>query len=194
MILSKDDGTFLGVAPGVGVTTDDGRIIMPLYSTKKAPPLYSLDNGETWHRMTRCPYSENLDEWQMITTPNGEVLGLGRQSHTEKRLFQYLQTAQSHGKSAVKQLFMHRNAKRALLRRTVMFSAHTPAKDKKRRRYINRKTAYGKGRYTHIDWFKDVEINKGFLHTPALRRLTMTLSACSMNLSPAVILNSRLSK
>lgn len=34
MILNEEDGTFLGVAPGVGVTTKDGRVIMPLYSTK----------------------------------------------------------------------------------------------------------------------------------------------------------------
>lgn len=31
MFLKRSDGTFLGVAPGVGITTKAGRIIMPLY-------------------------------------------------------------------------------------------------------------------------------------------------------------------
>ena len=48
MFLGKSDGTFLGVAPGVGLTTKKGRIIMPLYvDRKETVAVYSDDNGET---------------------------------------------------------------------------------------------------------------------------------------------------
>lgn len=196
MILSKDDGTFLGVAPGVGVTTDDGRIIMPLYSTKKgAASIYSLDNGETWHRMTRCPYSENLDEWQMITTPNGEVLGLGRQkSYGKTPVSISSDGSKSWEKCSKTALYAPKCQKSVITANGYVFCSHASKKTRSDGVISIGKLRMVKGRYTHIDWFKDVEINKGFLHTPALRRLTMTLSVCSMNLSPAVILNSRLSK
>ena len=146
MILSKDDGTFLGVAPGVGVTTDDGRIIMPLYSTKKgAASIYSLDNGETWHRMTRCPYSENLDEWQMITTPNGEVLGLGRQkSYGKTPVSISSDGSKSWEKCSKTALYAPKCQKSVITANGYVFCSHASKKIKKRRRYINRKTAYGK--------------------------------------------------
>ena len=58
-VLIKQDGTFLGVAPGVGLTTHKGRVIMPLYvDRKQTVSIYSIDDGENWHRMAGHPYLE----------------------------------------------------------------------------------------------------------------------------------------
>ena len=78
-VLIKADGTFLGVAPGVGITTHKGRIVMPLYvDRKETVSIYSIDNGETWHRKAGHPYAQNIDEWQMVQAPSGAVIALGR--------------------------------------------------------------------------------------------------------------------
>lgn len=78
--LIKKDGTFVGIAPGVGLTTQNGNIIMPLYvDRKETVAIYSTDNGSTWKRTINQPYSCNIDEWQLIQAPDGTVLGLGRQ-------------------------------------------------------------------------------------------------------------------
>ena len=85
MVLHETDGTFLGVAPGAGITTTDGRIIMPLYVDRKSTvSIYSVDNGDTWHRMTSQPYAENTDEWQMVEAPDGSIVGFGRQKRFGK--------------------------------------------------------------------------------------------------------------
>ncbi len=85
MFLKRSDGTFLGVAPGVGITTKTGRIIMPLYVDRKSTvTIYSDDNGETWHRTEEQPYSKNIDEWQMLEAPDGTILGFGRQKKPGK--------------------------------------------------------------------------------------------------------------
>ncbi len=173
MILSKDDGTFLGVAPGVGVTTDDGRIIMPLYSTKKgAASIYSLDNGETWHRMTRCPYSENLDEWQMITTPNGEVLGLGRQkSYGKTPVSISSDGSKSWEKCSKTALYAPKCQKSVITANGYVFCSHASKKTRSDGVISIGKLRMVKGRYTHIDWFKDVEINKGFFAYSCLTQI-----------------------
>ncbi len=55
-VLIKADGTFLGVAPGVGITTHKGRIVMPLYvDRKETVSIYSIDNGETWQQNGKSP-------------------------------------------------------------------------------------------------------------------------------------------
>ena len=57
-VLIKQDGTFLGVAPGVGLTTHKGRVIMPLYvDRKQTVSIYSIDDGENWHRMALAPFA-----------------------------------------------------------------------------------------------------------------------------------------
>jgi Neuraminidase (sialidase) len=53
-ILNPDDGVFFAVAPGSGLTTSKGRIIMPIYTFKGTVAIYSDDNGETWQRMVIC--------------------------------------------------------------------------------------------------------------------------------------------
>lgn len=173
MILSKDDGTFLGVAPGIGVTTDDGKIIMPLYSDKNgAASIYSLDNGETWHRMTRCPYSENLDEWQMITTPNGEILGLGRQKAYGKTPVSISSDgSKSWEKCSKTALYAPKCQKSVITANGYVFCSHASKKTRSDGVISIGKLRMIKGRYTHIDWFKDVEINKGFFAYSCLTQI-----------------------
>ena len=78
--LKQSDGWFLGVAPGVGLTTHSGRIIMPLYAGGKGTvAIYSDDNGETWQRTDDQLYTENIGEWQLIETPDNTLIAFGRQ-------------------------------------------------------------------------------------------------------------------
>ena len=80
MFLKESDGWFLGVAPGVGLTTHTGRIIMPLYAGGKGTvAIYSDDNGETWQRTGDQLYSENVGEWQLIEAPDNTLFAFGRQ-------------------------------------------------------------------------------------------------------------------
>jgi sialidase-1 len=77
-ILIDSDGVFLGVAPGSGLTTKSGRIIVPLYTLKNTVCIYSDDNGETWQRNKRAPYTDNIDEWTAIQAQSGEIISFGR--------------------------------------------------------------------------------------------------------------------
>lgn len=76
--LIDKDGEFLAVAPGSGITTSKGRIIMPLYTMGGTVAVYSDDNGETWNRNTRNPYTQNIGEWCIVEAPNGTLYGFGR--------------------------------------------------------------------------------------------------------------------
>lgn len=83
--LIKDDAAFLAVAPGCGLTTSKGRIIMPLYTlTHGTVAIYSDDNGETWNRNSRSPYSNNKGEWVIIESPSGALYGFGRSNCYKK--------------------------------------------------------------------------------------------------------------
>ena len=77
-ILIDSDGVFLGVAPGSGLTTKSGRIIIPLYTLKNTVCIYSDDNGETWQRNKRFPYTDNIDEWTAVQAQSGEIFAFGR--------------------------------------------------------------------------------------------------------------------
>ncbi len=173
MILNEEDGTFLGVAPGVGITTKDGRVIMPLYSTKKgAASIYSIDNGESWHRMTRCPYAENLDEWQMIETPNGEILGLGRQNGYGKTPVSLsADSSKTWEKCRKTALYAPKCQKSVITANGYVFCSHASRKTRSDGVISVGKLRMIKGRYTHIDWFKDVEINKGFFAYSCLTQI-----------------------
>lgn len=66
---------------------------MPLYVDRKSTvSIYSVDNGDTWHRMTSQPYAENTDEWQMVEAPDGSIVGFGRQKRFGKTLCPFLST------------------------------------------------------------------------------------------------------
>ncbi len=173
MILHEDDGTFLGVAPGTGITTEDGRIIMPLYTLKNGTvSIYSIDNGNTWHRMTRCAYSENIDEWQMIETPNGGILGLGRQKGFGKTPVSYSGDGSKTWEKCKKTaLYAPKCQKSVITAGGYVFCSHASKRTRSDGVISIGKLRMVKGRYTGIDWFKDVEINKGFFAYSCLAQI-----------------------
>lgn len=84
-VMTKEDGFFLGTAPGVGLTlanqkdeSKNGRILMPVYALGSSVCLFSDDNGMTWERSPG--YVNNVDEWQMIEMPDGTLMSFGRQT------------------------------------------------------------------------------------------------------------------
>jgi len=77
-IYFDDDGYFLGIAPGSALVTKKGRIIVPLYTLKNTVCIYSDDNGETWQRNRRLPYTENIDEWTAVESEDEIIFAFGR--------------------------------------------------------------------------------------------------------------------
>ncbi len=162
--LIKTDGTFLGVAPGVGLTAQDGRIIMPLYvDRKETVSVYSIDNGETWHRMTQQPYSCNIDEWQAVQAPDGAILGLGRQKHYGKTP---LSISYDNGKHWVKAkptaLYAPKCQKSVISIGNYIFCSHPSEKKRENGVITVGRFSRVKGRTVGINWYSEVEINKGF--------------------------------
>lgn len=162
--LIKTDGTFVGVAPGIGLTTKDGRIVMPLYvDRKETVSIYSIDNGDTWHRMTSQPYSCNIDEWQLVQAPDETVLGLGRQKMYGKTPLSISKSSgkrwEKAGKTAI---YAPKCQKSVISIGNHIFCSH--ASERKRENGVItvgrfKKTKKGT---VGIDWFSEVEINKGF--------------------------------
>ena len=77
-ILIESDGAFLGVAPGNALKTESGRLVFPLYTLKNTVCIYSDDNGETWGRNKRNPYTDNIDEWCAVQAQSGDIYSFGR--------------------------------------------------------------------------------------------------------------------
>ncbi|MCR5207596.1 MAG: glycoside hydrolase [Eubacterium sp.] len=72
---NENDGPLLMTASGSGITTSDGRIIMPLYSPKGAVAVYSDDNGDTWNRNPRMPYTGGKGDTTFVQTPDKLIHG-----------------------------------------------------------------------------------------------------------------------
>lgn len=162
--LTKADGTFIGVAPGVGLTTQDGRIIMPLYVDKKETiSIYSVDNGETWHRMTQQPYSCNIDEWQAVQAPDGTVLGLGRQKRYGKTPLSISNDSGKHWiKAKPTALYAPKCQKSVISIGNYVFCSHPSEKKRENGVITVGRFNRVKGRTVGINWYSEVEINKGF--------------------------------
>ena len=77
-ILAETDGVFLGIAPGAALKTESGRLVFPLYTLKNTVSIYSDDNGETFKRNKRFPYSDNIDEWCAVQSPDKSIYSFGR--------------------------------------------------------------------------------------------------------------------
>ena len=71
-------GGALGGAVGSALKTKSGRIIVPLYTLKNTACIYSDDNGETWQRNKRFPYTDNIDEWSAVQAEDGSIYSFGR--------------------------------------------------------------------------------------------------------------------
>lgn len=173
MILHEDDGTFLGVAPGVGLTTKSGRIIMPLYVDRKsAVSIYSIDNGETWHRMASQPYAENTDEWQLIEAPDSTIIGLGRQKAFGKTPVSYsYNDSKSWEKGKKTALYAPKCQKSVITAGDYVFCSHASGKQRENGVISVGKLRIKKGKYTHIEWLKNTEINKGFFAYSCLTQI-----------------------
>lgn len=78
VINEAKDGTFFAVAPGTGLTTSAGRVIMPIYTIHGTVCIYSDDNGATWRRNPQQLYSESVDEWTAIELPDGTIQAFSR--------------------------------------------------------------------------------------------------------------------
>lgn len=163
-ILNKSDGTFIGVAPGVGLTTEDGRIIMPLYvDRKETASIYSIDNGETWHRMTSQPYSCNIDEWQCIEAPDGTILGLGRQKRYGKTPLSISEDKGKHWvKASATDLYAPKCQKSVINIGNYVFCSHASEKTRSNGVITIGRFKKSKGKTVGIEWTGEVEINKGF--------------------------------
>lgn len=173
MILHETDGTFLGVAPGVGLTAKDGRIIMPLYVDKKeCVSIYSVDNGETWHRITREPYAKNTDEWQLIQAKDETVIGLGRQKTFGSTPVSIStdngKTWVKNGKTAIK---APKCQKSVITAGEYVFCSH-PSKKKRECGVLSvGKIRVKKGIYSHIEWLNHLKINDGFFAYSCLTQI-----------------------
>lgn len=162
--LIKQDGTFIGVAPGVGLTTQDGKIIMPLYvDRKETAAIFSIDNGETWHRMTNQPYSRNIDEWQLIQAPDQTILGFGRQKRYGKTPVSISTNNGTHwDKFGKTEIFAPKCQKSVISIGNYIFCSH--ASEKKRANGVISVGRFRKvkGKTVGIEWKNEVEINRGF--------------------------------
>ncbi|MCM1114616.1 MAG: glycoside hydrolase [Clostridium sp.] len=172
-ILRKEDGTFIGVAPGVGLTTADGKIIMPLYvDRKETAAIYSIDNGETWHRMTNQPYSCNIDEWQMVQAPDEVILGLGRQKRYGKTP---LSVSEHNGtrwaKAGKTKLYAPKCQKSVISIGNYVFCSHASERTRANGVITIGKFDRSKGKTTNINWISEVEINKGFFAYSCLTQI-----------------------
>lgn len=164
MILRETDGTFLGVAPGVGITTKNGRIIMPLYVDKKeCVSIFSDDNGETWHRTAADPYAKNIDEWQMIEAEDGTIFGIGRQKTYGKAP---LSISRNGGKNWIKHgktsIYAPKCQKSIITAGGYVFCSHPSERTRENGVLSIGKIRVKKGFYSHIEWLKHIEINNGF--------------------------------
>lgn len=163
-ILNKSDGTFIGVAPGVGLATIDEKIIIPLYvDRKETVSIYSIDNGETWHRMTRQPYSCNIDEWQCVQSPDGNILGLGRQKRYGKTPLSISRDGGKHWeKAGTTAIYAPKCQKSVISIGNYVFCSHASEKTRSNGVITIGRFKRIKGKAVGIDWISEVEINQGF--------------------------------
>lgn len=165
IINEKADGTFLAVAPGTGLTTANGRIIMPLYSLSGTVAIYSDDNGESWNRNPNFLYTGNIDEWTAVQAPTGEIYSFGRAKKFGKTpvTISY-DNGMSWGKGKKAGVKAPKCQKDALTIKNTVYISHPS--DKKRANGVISKGEFvynKKGNLKKIEWAKDdIKINEGF--------------------------------
>ena len=173
-ILLDSDGVFLGVAPGSALTLKSGRIIVPLYTLKETACIYSDDNGETWHRNKRAPYTQNSGEWNALQAQNGDIYSFGRASSYGKTP---VSVSFDNGISWIKDKKADFKApkcqKNALIIENKIYVSHPSGKKRENGvisvgEFITDK----KGKVKKIKWSKkDIEINNGFFAYSCMTKL-----------------------
>ncbi len=163
-ILLESDSVFLGVAPGVGLTTESGRIIMPLYAIKHgSAAVYSDDNGISWKRSEKCPYAKNTGEWQLIEAKGGAVIGLGRQKRYGKTPVCISEDGGESWKKLKKsKLNAPKCQKSVITAGDLILCSHASARTRKNGMLSKGRLCYRNGVPIKIDWFSRKPINKGF--------------------------------
>lgn len=77
--LKKTREKFYGVAPGTGLVTSDGTIMIPCYvydgtAAQRSSFIYSSDNGATWNRTDNATYSDRWSsESQLVELNDGTI-------------------------------------------------------------------------------------------------------------------------
>lgn len=163
-ILFESDGTFLGVAPGVGLTTKNGRIIMPLYTLKNgSAAVYSDDNGISWKRSEKCPYAKNTGEWQLIEDDCGAIIGFGRQNGYGKTpVCVSLDCGESWKKLKKTGLYAPKCQKSVITTGDLILCSHAGARTRKNGVLSVGKLCLKNGDVGKIKWISHTAINSGF--------------------------------
>lgn len=165
-VLKQDtDGYFLGIAPGNALTTSSGRMIFPCYTIAKGSVcIYSDDNGMTWRRNLKAPYTPNIDEWTLIEAPNGDLVSFSRAKLYGKTP---MAISKDNGLVWTKEKKAPFKApkcqKNAITFGNKVLVSH-PSKNGRNDGVISvGEFEYKKDKYKGIKWSKDdIEINKGF--------------------------------
>ncbi|MBQ7740873.1 MAG: exo-alpha-sialidase [Eubacterium sp.] len=76
-VLTEKDGPYVITASGNSLITHTGRIIVPLYSPEGTICIYSDDNGESWGRNRRAPYTECGDFWSIANVGSRQLYAVG---------------------------------------------------------------------------------------------------------------------
>lgn len=171
--LIKSDGTFVGIAPGVGLTTQKGRVIFPLYvDRKETVSIYSVDNGESWKRMKSQPYSCNVDEWQMVQAPDGVILGFGRQKKYGKTPVSVSYDDGMHWQKAGKtEIYAPKCQKSVISIGDYVFCSHASEKTRANGVITVGKFFKKNGKTAGVSWYTETEINKGFFAYSCLTQI-----------------------
>lgn len=173
-IFNQNDGFFLGVAPGSALVTDKGRIIVPLYTLKNTACIYSDDNGETWQRNNRAPYTENIDEWTAIQAPNGDIYSFGRAKTFGKTPVSVSKdNAITWAKDKKADFKAPKCQKNAIVIGNTVYISH-PSEKKRENGIISMGNFVfdKKGKFKSIKWSKEYyEINKGFFAYSCLAKI-----------------------
>lgn len=174
-ILNEDtDGQFFAIAPGAGLTTSTGRIIMPIYTKKGTVSIYSDDNGESWSRNFKQLYTQNIDEWCAIEAPHGEIFSFGR-----AKLFGKTPVSKSMNngifwtKDSKADFKAPKCQKSAICVGNDIFVSHPSGKKRENGVVSQGKFLYDrKGGFKRIKWSKyDIVINEGFFAYSCLAQI-----------------------
>lgn len=165
-ILKQDtDGSFLGIAPGNALTTANGRMIFPLYTISKGSVcIYSDNNGETWRRNLKAPYTVNIDEWTLVETQSSELISFSRANfygNTPMAMSSDGGLTWSKIKKAQKKA--PKCQKNAIVVNDKILLSHPSQKGRKAGVISVGQLNYKKGKFSGIKWDKnDIKINDSF--------------------------------
>lgn len=171
--LIKSDGTFAGIAPGVGLTTQKGRVIIPLYvDRKETVAIHTADSGDTWSRSKRQPYSCNIDEWQLVQAPDGVILGFGRQKRYGKTPVSVSYDDGIHWQKGEKtKLYAPKCQKSVISIGDYVFCSHASEKKRENGVITVGKFCKKNGKTAGVSWYSQTPINEGFFAYSCLTQI-----------------------